>query len=637
MSDVSSHAFVLPDDHFFDWYRALRPYLDHFERVAVVRGIGGNDLNPYRHVSAVTVKHMWIRDDPHLHIRRIYPSVVLIDEVHATTPHMLAEQMQTRIANDDRFGKLEPSAHLHERFVIGWATRHRPYRIVRPFTTVPSGDIRDVLGLEIASQAGSKVFAARGGTVSKQWNGTESDALQLGKYVQIVTKHQGEQYTITYAGLSNINVPLHVRVEQGQEIGIAKDDHFSVIVQATTGLSGYRLPNIVNPNTLIYIDDLRVRPIGSGLRVRNIPTVNGGIIGMIQPHDYIIPREPHGRVLAKTGVEGKWINIRLPDGRTGYTAAWFLEATEFRRFALDINPVGVNLDIRHPLGKPEPHRLGKLGWLRFGYNVSNRVGSEDIQAAYERYAPAIERYVEAGYRICFTTSHQTYGEAQGFPVWRDMTDTHWQTLIQRFADMMARIARQWAGTGFVSCWQIWNEQDAPIGAEASVPMSAKNYGRMLDQVIPAIRATDQAAYLISGGLTSGPTLGAAYIRRAINSTARGQQLDGIAFHPYGRGTNLNSVYAHFGHIDDSIRAYGQVFPDKPLWITEWGVLNRPQDNPTDIANYALNMINYLKARYSSKIAALIWYAWAQGMHNGYGIVDQHSRARYPLTERFLNI
>jgi hypothetical protein len=32
---------------------------------------------------------------------------------------------------------------------------------------------------------------------------------------------------------------------------------------------------------------------------------------------------------------------------------------------------------------------------------------------------------------------------------------------------------------------------------------------------------------------------------------------------------------------------------------------------------------------------MIWYAWAQGMHNGYGIVDGGGNARAPLTDRFL--
>lgn len=637
MSDTPiSHAFVLPeDDSFFTWYNALKPYLSKFDNVSVIRGVGGNDLNPYRYVSAVNTPRTWLRDDPIYHIRRIYPSVVLVDRVNARTPQELTALMQQRINNNDRFGFQQQDGHVDERFVLAWATNYRPYNIVNPFTVVPSGTASDVLGLEIEAEPGAKVLASATGKVTRQWAGNQADDLRLGKYVQVTSNHYGKDYIVTYAGLSSVNVPLHVDVNIGDEIGAVDADKFLVIVQAEGGKSGYRLPNIVDPNPLIYIDRLRVRPISTGLRVRNIPTVDGEIIGQIQPFDFVVPREEHGRVLAKTGVEGQWINIRMPDGRKGFAAAWFLEATEYQKFALNINPVGVNLDALHPLGTPDPSRLGDIGWVRFGYNVSNNSGSEDINAAFNRYAPLAERYVKAGYKVCFTTSHQTYGEAKGFPPWPQMQDENWRALIDRFAELIARIAQQWAGRGLVECWQIWNEQDAPIGATASVPMSPQNYGRMLDKVIPAIKASDAEVYVITGGHTSGPGLAPNYIRTAITSTPQAQRLDGIAFHPYGRGTNLSSPYAHFGHIDESIRAFSRIFPSKPVWITEWGVLDRPHDNPNDISNYAINLINHLKSRYPGQIAALIWYAWAQGMHNGYGLVDGNGQARSPLTERFL--
>jgi hypothetical protein len=32
---------------------------------------------------------------------------------------------------------------------------------------------------------------------------------------------------------------------------------------------------------------------------------------------------------------------------------------------------------------------------------------------------------------------------------------------------------------------------------------------------------------------------------------------------------------------------------------------------------------------------MIWYAWAQGMDNGYGLVDGNGNPRPPLTEKYL--
>ncbi|GAB5491735.1 MAG: hypothetical protein Phog2KO_19500 [Phototrophicaceae bacterium] len=633
---AESHAFVLPGGNdFFQWYKALRPYLNHFDNVAVVRGASGNDLNPYRNVTAVNLPNMWLSNDVIKHMRRIYPSVVLVDKITVQTPAQLASAMQERINNNDRYGRRKNDGHLDERFVLAWSTNYRPYNLVSPFTTNPSNLASDVLGLEVESRAGSKVLASANGVVTKQWLGTQSDSLRLGKYIQITSMHYGKEYIVTYAGLSNVTVPLHQQVNTGDIIGEVNSDKFLVIVQSSDGKSGYRLPNIVDPNSLIYIDGLRVRPTGNNLRVRKIPSENSEIIGVLQPYDFVIPREQHGRVLAKTSHEGQWINVRMPTGQNGFVAAWFLEATPYEKFALGMNPVGVNLDINHRLGTPSPSRLGDIGWVRFGYNVSNNIGSEDINAAFNRYAPLAEQYVKAGYKVCFTTSHQTYGEAKGFPAWQHMQDANWQTLIDRFADMMARISQQWANRDLVHCWQIWNEQDAPRGAVASVPMSPQNYGRMIDKILPAIKASDTTAYVITGGHTSGPESGSLYAQTAINSAQQGQSLDGVAFHPYGRGTNTSSPYAPFGHIDMSIREYAKVLPTKPLWITEWGVLDHPTDSPNDISNYATNFINHLKARYPGQIAAMIWYAWAQGMHNGYGIVDSNNQPRQPLTDRFL--
>lgn len=630
-----SHAFVLPEENFQAWLDALKPYLAKFERVAVIRSTRGNDLNPYRNVSAVTAPKTWLNNSPVEHIRKIYPAVVRIDTVRATTPQELSVLLSRRIANNDRFGLQDNDGHINNRFVLDWPSDYTPIKLARPFTTKPTGTTADVLGLEIVAQAGAKVLAAAAGTVTRQWAGEQNDELKLGKYIQITTNFGNTKYIITYAGLSTIRLPLNAQVKVGDDIGRVAGANFTVIVQQAQGKAGYRLPNILDPNPLVYISNLRVRPTGSGLRVRSIPQTDGEIVGTIQPYDQVLPLEQHGRVLAKIGLEGQWIQVKMPDGRTGYAAAWFLEATQYRRYALDVNPLGVNLDQRHPQGKPEPSRLGTIGWVRFGYNVSNGTGSEDILAAYNRYAPLAEKYAKAGYKVLFATSHQTYGEGKSdfLPSWPEMNDAKWALLSARFADMMGKIAQQWAGKGLVHCWQVWNEQDAPIGAVASVPMSAQNYGKMLAQVVPAIKASDSQVPVITGGHTSGPVNGSNYAKTALNVAA--VNLDGVAFHPYGRGTNTSSPYAPFGHIDEEIQMHSTVLPNKPLWITEWGILDRPNDSPNDISNYALDMISYLKARYPGQIACLIWYAWAQGMHNGYGIVDGNGNPRSPLTERFL--
>ncbi|MEL7435448.1 MAG: hypothetical protein AAFN11_15980, partial [Chloroflexota bacterium] len=169
----------------FQWYNALKPYLAQFDNVAVIRGSGGNDLTPYRNVSVINVPNMWLRDDPVFHIRRIFPTIVMVDVVQATTPAQLQSMMQTRINTVDRYGRQRNDGHINERFVIGWATDRRPYESVRPFTKQPTGTASDILGIEIATTGGSNILAAVGGKVTKQWSGNEPDALRLGNYIQI--------------------------------------------------------------------------------------------------------------------------------------------------------------------------------------------------------------------------------------------------------------------------------------------------------------------------------------------------------------------------------------------------------------------------------------------------------------------
>ena len=638
-----NHAFVLPEAQFSAWQAALALYQQQFDSVAVVRGLRGADLNRFHSVSLVNHPAFGLGSAPFARLLLIYPYIMRVDLVRAGTPQAMSALLQARISADDRFGAEQVNtSHLLEKPELNWPTTHRPLRIVTRFHDTPgTGPLHE--GIGVLTAPGARIIAAVAGTV---FNISEPDGLNYGRYVQVSTQRNGVIYTTTYTNLQTVNVRVGDTLQTGDPIGSAAGEQIKLILQrAPGGMDGFKIPDVANLPQYLHIPNLRVRPTGNGLRIRSAP-VDGDVLTNVNTTDAIEPAEPQYFTLTKLGVNGEWLRVYLnnDDSRQGYTAAWFLESVmprrrpASRRFA-DVNPLGVNLDALHPLGTPDAARLGNLGWVRFGYNVSNNTGSEDIQAAYERYAPLAERYANAGYKVCFTTSHQTYGEGRNeFWPWPQMTDQKWDLLIERFADMMSRISAQWAASGTAHCWQVWNEQDARIGeAVASVPMLSHNYSKMLTQVIQAMRAANPDATVITGGHTSGPGAGSDYARRAINSMPAEVRPDGVAFHPYGRGVKGGEPYAIFGPIDASIRAYGSVMPDKPVWITEWGVLDRGGDRPEVIAAYALGMINYLKARYPGRLAALIWYAWAETMHNGYGIVDANTNPREPLTSRFLGV
>ena len=628
---VISHAFVLPDHNFYEWLAVLRPYLAKFERVAVVRSPAGNNLNRFRNVTAVNAPLTWWNDSALVHIRRIYPSVVMVDVIDAQTPAELESVVRQRVEADDRYGEADKDPqHLFRRFVLEWPTSARPMALLERFNAdVEKGDLRR--GISILSQENANVICAAAGEVINA----------AGASVQVETLVDDERFITTYDGVKDALVSVGEQLALGQIIAKSSGDRLSLTVQnpPDRGLTLLGYDNVMNPRDYIYIPQLRARPVTDGLRVRKLPSLFASIVGRVYSWHLLEPQEHHGRAMEKIGLENSWLKVRSVTGVEGYTAAWLLRATtldEGQEVFPGVNPVGVNLDVFHPQGRPAPAKLGDLGWVRFGYNVSNARGSEDINAALQRYLPQIEAYRNAGYRVLFATSHQTYGEGKNeFWPWSQMTAAKWQLLRQRFADMMARIAAQWAGRDLVAAWQIWNEPDSLSGV-ASVRMSADNYGMMFDEVYRAIRSADSKVNIITAGFNSGPVRGSAYARRMLRQLSDDVMPDGLAFHPYGRGVNGHPFYSRFGHIDESVWAYSGVLPEKPLWITEFGVLDRPKDSAGQIARYASDMARYLKTQYPGRIATLLWYAWAQGMHNGYGLVDSAGKPRPPLTEEFLS-
>jgi hypothetical protein len=626
-----SHALVLPEADFAAWEAAAKAYTQAFERVAVVRSPAGNDLNRFRNVSAVQAPGVWVNNNALAHIRRVYPMVVRVDVIRANTPAELAAALQERINRRDRYGEYLNDGHISDRFVIGWPSDARPARIVRPFDA-PLPDNRKHEGMDVFAPKGTVIRCAAPGTVATVVR--QPTALGYGQYVQISSVVGGQTYLVTYALLQGISVNMGQQLNEGDEVGRSSQDQAKIVVQQPgKGLKGYLLPDVIDPAPMIYWQDMRLKTNSDGLRIREKAGTQYKALGLLKPQDRAEPLEPHGRTLLKLGVAGEWVKLRSPQAVEGFSAAEYLYADETDGTRA-LNMTGMNLDILHPLGHPDPARMKGIGWVRFPYNVSMGRGLTDLNTAYNMYAPHIERYRQAGFSVILVLSHQTYGEGAGY-VWPTMTTAQWRDLTAKYADFARRIAGQYAGRGLI--YQIWNEQDTQQGVgEAAVPIPAADYGFLLSETIKAIRSADGRATIITGGHIGGPTKGAAYASATLKAMPSNVRPDGIACHSYGRGP-VGSKYSPFGAIDDDVDAYGKVLPGAKVWITEWGVLDFPNDPASQVANYAAGFVDRLKRLYSGKVAAAVWYAWADGMHNGYGLVNALDHPKEPLYSRFLGL
>lgn len=522
-------------------------------------------------------------------------------------------------------------------FKINWPSASRPATITTAFNPV-TGTV------SIAAPAGTKIKAGVAGKVSVATNSS----------VQITS----DAFTVAYGNLKNMAVTAGQDVTTDSVIGeSAGPDAITLTVyQAVDPTPMLVQPVETAPGTPqtggSETKKFYVVPTTNGVRIREKP-VDGKPVSQAGLLDILEVIEPAEAAQKKIGVEGQWVNIRKSDGVVGFSAGQFLKAYDgpvpipapTPATPVDVKDIlGMNLDMHNALGRPSPDRLKGIGWIRVKFNVSfdpdkqgnARYGNTDIDKTFNRMKPFLKQYTDAGVKVLMVFTHQLYGEGAGYN-WPQMDSGRWNDLIPKYADYAKRVARMYAGTGLVHAYQIWNEQDTPPAiARAAVPIPAKDYGNMLTQTIRAIRSVDPSTPIITGGHTTGPDSGGAYARATLAAMPSDVRPDGIASHPYGRGVKGHK-FSNFGALDEEIRKYGAVMPGKAVWLTEWGVLDRQGDSGVagEVGDYAAGFLNIIKSQFPGQVAAAIWYAWADGMDNGYGFVDASDKPKTALLSKII--
>lgn len=517
-------------------------------------------------------------------------------------------------------------------FTIQWPSAARPATITTPYDS-ETGTV------SIAAPTGTAIQAGAAGKVSM----VTSNSVQV----------SAGTFTITYSNLQNIKVHAGETVTTDTPIGeSAGGESIQVMLQQAIDPTALLVqPPATQPTTPTQpgtpqtggSKKLYVTPTSSGVRIREKP-VDGKPLGQVNTIDVLEVIEPAEAARAKIGVEGQWLNVRTMNGLEGYSAAQFYKLYDGPEPTKPTtNILGMNLDMYNRLGRPTPDRMKGIGWIRVKYNVSynpdkGTYGNTDVNATFNRMKPFLQPYVNAGIKVIVVFTHQLYGEGAGYD-WTKMDTNRWNDLIPKYADFARRAAQLLSSAGLVHCYQVWNEQDTPPAvARAAVPVPAKDYANLLAQTIRAIRSVDKTTPIITGGHCTGPDSAGAYARATLAAMPGDVRPDGIASHPYGRGVK-GHPFSNFGGLDEEIRKTSTILPGKPIWITEWGVLDR-QNNlsvAAQVADYASGFIGMIKSQFPTNVAAAVWYAWADGMDNGYGLVDKDDKPKNALYEKFLKL
>jgi hypothetical protein len=525
---------------------------------------------------------------------------------------------------------------------IEFPSSARPASITRKFVK-PGGTTPPYEAVDIYAPKDTPVYAGADGKIQRVVI-TEND-LNYDPYVAVVTKSAGEKMRVLYINLKGITVTEGMVVAKGTLLGYSRGPTIKLVVQTPKdGLSGFVLPYISHPKRHLTLSRLRLRPTDNRLRLRASPDLASPVVGMVDQWDLLIPTDSDYRVLTRGGKDNKWLRVQNPsDGSDVYAAAWYLKAVSANdpREGIPGIPIpGINLDLDNPRGTPAAAPLVNLGWVRLLYNVSynpanGTYGNTDLPATFNRYKAILERYAYNGNRVILVLNHQTYGEAQGYN-WNDMTDGKWQELAAAFAYYVGQIAQQFAGRGLIYAYQIWNEQDSPPSNTSAVAMPAVHYANLFQQAVLAIRAVDSKVQVITGGHATGPDAGSAYARATLSSLSPAAYPDGIGIHPYLTGP-IDSPFSIFGTINRSIEKWSGVLPNTPLWFTEWGILDRQGDDSIAIeaTAFAAGFLDICLNDYRGMVACAVWYAWADGMHNGYGLVRDNGSPREPLYSAYL--
>jgi hypothetical protein len=336
--------------------------------------------------------------------------------------------------------------------------------------------------------------------------------------------------------------------------------------------------------------------------------------------DNIVRKLPNGtrieviKGLRETANGFTW--LRLAD-----ESGWVAENFTFIPRAITSQGIrGINIDLN--VDDFSPADLSAFDYCRFVFDLSQDAGNTNFaDPRIAKFDPKIRGYIQQGVTPIIVVNHEFYGEGKNF-FWDTMREgtpetlQRWSELTEQFVIHLRKLVGMY-GSDVV--YEIWNESDA--GSVAAVFVPPKAFATLLDRSLETIHAVAPDATVIAGGLVSGH---ASYWGETVRAMRRLNQLAGVGLHPYGRGPSGDpALFENHGKMRPLIDAYANLSSVKSFWLTEWGVLgdanfsNPPAVAEHDVAAYISRFL--ADNEQDPRIAASVYFAYRDHMHNGYGL------------------
>lgn len=181
---------------------------------------------------------------------------------------------------------------------------------------------------------------------------------------------------------------------------------------------------------------------------------------------------------------------------------------------------------------------------------------------------------------------------------------------------------------YVKHWEIWNEPDHPFFWRPAPDPAA--YANLLIRTAAAIREADPEATILIGGVNPFDTT----FLRAMAHYGAWNSFDVLAIHPY-----VNPYSPEDGNLAAAVvgvRALGQQYGPKPIWVTEIGWASGRSDRDSVGRGDEQSQANYLARAmlllWEAGVERVFWYSFKDDPGNPYGLI-RLGRGRTDYTAR----